>query len=104
MNGPRCCSSWSARAPDPMRFGESGQSIIRVLIVLAITQIIGWGTIGLLAVVGRQVAADLHMDISAVFAGSSVLYVVMGLCAPFLAKPFTRFGARLVMMAGSIVG
>src|SRR5450631_1855132 len=80
--GPRCCSSWPAKASDPMRLVESGQNIIGVLIVLATAQIIGWGTIGLLTVVGGQVAADLHMDITAVFAGSSVLYVVMGLCAP----------------------
>ncbi len=89
---------------EKMRFVGAGKNIFGVLFVLAITQIIGWGTIGLLAVVGRQVAADLHMDIAAVFAGSSVLYVVMGLWAPFLAKPFTRFGARWVMMAGAIVG
>ena len=78
--------------------------MLRVLIVLATTQIIGWGTIGLLAVVGGQVAADLHMDISAVFAGNSIFYVLMGLCAPILAGPFTRFGARRVMIAGTIIG
>jgi len=87
-----------------MPFPESGKSIARVLIVLAITQVIGWGTVGLLAVVGGQVAADLHMDISAVFAGNSIFYVLMGLCAPILAKPFTQFGARRVMIAGTIIG
>jgi predicted MFS family arabinose efflux permease len=75
-----------------------------VLIVLAIGQVIGWGTVGLLSVVGGQVAADLHMDITAVFAGSSIFYVLMGLWAPILAKPFTQFGARRVMIAGTIVG
>ncbi|MBR1247895.1 MFS transporter [Bradyrhizobium sp. AUGA SZCCT0169] len=83
---------------------ESGKSMFRVLVVLAITQVIGWGTIGLLAVVGGQVAADLHMDISAVFAGNSIFYVLMGLCAPVLAKPFTQFGARRVMIAGTVIG
>jgi predicted MFS family arabinose efflux permease len=82
---------------------EPNKKIFGVLVVLAITQVIGWGTIGLPAVVGRQLAADLQMDISAVFAGNSVLYVVMGLWAPFLAKPFTRFGARQVMIAGTII-
>jgi predicted MFS family arabinose efflux permease len=89
---------------EEMQFLESNKNIIRVLIVLAIAQVIGWGTVGLLAVIGRQVAVDLHMNISAVFAGVSILYVVMGLWAPFLAKAFTRFGARPVMIAGSIVG
>ena len=83
---------------------QSGKTIFRVLVVLAITQVIGWGTIGLLAVVGGQVAADLHMDISAVFAGNSIFYVLMGLCAPVLARPFTQFGARRVMIAGTIIG
>jgi len=38
-----------------------------------------------------------------VFAGTSTLYVTMGLCAPWLAKAFARHGARKVMMAGTVV-
>ena len=87
-----------------MRPPKSGKAFLRVLIVLAVTQVIGWGTVGLLAVVGTQVAADLHMDISAVFAGNSIFYVLMGLCAPVLARPFTQFGDRRVMIAGAFVG
>ena len=77
--------------------------IFRVLIVLAITQLIGWGTISLPAVIGRQFAADLDMDIAAVFAGTSVFYSAMGLASPWLAGPFTRHGARWVMMVGTLV-
>ncbi|RKF45043.1 MFS transporter [Paraburkholderia fungorum] len=73
------------------------------LVVLSVTQIIGWGTVGLPSIVGRQMASDLKMDISYVFAASSVLYVVMGLWAPFLAKVFARFGARRVMIGGTIL-
>ena len=62
--------------------------MLRVLPVLAIGQIIGWGTIGLLAVVGTQVAADLHMDISAVFAGNSIFY-----CARLRAAEKWRFSS-----------
>ena len=82
---------------------ESGRKIIGVLVVVAIGQIIGWGTVGLLAVVGREVAADLGMDITAVFAGNSIFYVATGLTAPLLARPFIRFGARRVMISGSII-
>ncbi|MBV8921435.1 MAG: MFS transporter [Bradyrhizobium sp.] len=78
-------------------------NMVVVLIVLAIGQIIGWGTIGLPAVVGRQLAADLGMDIVEVFAGTSVLYLVMGFCAPLLANAFGRHGARRVMIAGAAV-
>jgi MFS family permease len=62
--------------------------------------VIGWGTIGLPAIVGRQIVADLQIDVAAAFAGTSVLYVPMGLCAPALGAAFVRFGARRVMMAG----
>jgi predicted MFS family arabinose efflux permease len=82
---------------------ESGSKIIGILVVVAIGQIIGWGTVGLLAVVGREVAADLGMDITAVFAGNSIFYVATGLSAPLLARPFIRFGARRVMISGSII-
>jgi predicted MFS family arabinose efflux permease len=77
--------------------------LVRTLIVLALTQLIGWGTVGLVAIVGRQMADDLHMDVAAVFAGSSILYLVMGLCSPFLAKAFGRIGARRVMICGTAV-
>jgi MFS family permease len=79
------------------------KKLIGVMAILAVTQLIGWGTIGLPAIVGRDLAADLHMSLPAVFAGTSVLYVAMGLCAPWLAKAFTRHGAGRVMMAGTVV-
>jgi predicted MFS family arabinose efflux permease len=85
-----------------MPFLIHNPQIIRVLIVLAITQLIGWGTVSLPAVIGRQMAADLHMDIAAVFAGTSVFYIAMGLASPWLARPFTRYGARRVMMVGTL--
>jgi len=86
-----------------MRFLTSDSRLIGVLLVLAITQLVGWGTIGLPAIVGRDLAADLGMSLPAVFAGTSVLYVSMGLCAPWLAKSFARHGARTVMMSGTVV-
>ncbi|MDI3562209.1 MFS transporter [Bradyrhizobium sp. Arg816] len=86
-----------------MRFLKSDSRLVGVLLVLAITQLVGWGTIGLPAVIGRDLAADLGMSLSAVFAGSSVLYVTMGLCAPWLARAFARHGARKVMMVGTVV-
>ncbi|SFN33713.1 Predicted arabinose efflux permease, MFS family [Bradyrhizobium sp. Rc3b] len=86
-----------------MRFLKSDSRLIGVLLVLAITQLVGWGTIGLPAIVGRDLAADLGMSLPAVFAGTSVLYVSMGLCAPWLARSFARHGARTVMMVGTVV-
>ena len=86
-----------------MRFLKSDGRLIGVLLVLAITQLIGWGTIGLPPIVGRDLAADLGMSLPMVFAGTSTLYVTMGLCAPWLAKAFARHGARKVMMVGTVV-
>src|SRR3954469_9680262 len=86
-----------------MRFLKSDSRLIGVLLVPAITPLMGWGTIGLPAVVGRDLAADLGLSLPAVFAGSSVFYVTMGLCAPWLAKAFARHGARKVMMVGTVV-
>jgi MFS family permease len=79
------------------------RTILRTLIVLAITQLIGWGTIGLTAVIGRQVAADIDLDLALVFAGTSVLYLAMGVCSPLLARPFSELGARRVMVVGTAV-
>ena len=96
------------RHPDNTRL-DDGRSLIphpvlvRPLIVLALTQLIGWGTVGLVAIVGRQMANDLRMDVAAVFAGNSILYLMMGLCSPLLAKTFARLGARLVLICGTAV-
>ena len=43
------------------------------------------------------------MSLPAVFAGTSVLYVSMGLCAPWLARSFARHGARKVMISGTVL-
>jgi MFS family permease len=77
--------------------------ILRSLVVLAITQLIGWGTIGLTAVVGRQMAGDLDLDLAVIFAGPSVLYLAMGVCSPLLARPFSQLGGRRVMVIGTAV-
>ena len=81
----------------------SDRNIPTALAVLAITQVIGWGTLSLPAVLGRGIAVDLGLSLSAVFAGNSVLYVAIGLCSPLLARSFARHGGRRVMMVGTLV-
>ena len=56
-----------------------------VLLVLAVAQVFGWGTLGLPAIAGHRIAADLHVSLPMVFGGTSTLYVTMGLCGPLLA-------------------
>ncbi|QHP69610.1 MFS transporter [Bradyrhizobium sp. LCT2] len=100
---PQARSAPAGQATFGMRFLKTDGRLIGVLLVLAITQLIGWGTIGLPPIVGRDLAADLGMSLPMVFAGTSTLYVTMGLCAPWLAKAFARHGARKVMMVGTVV-
>ena len=73
------------------------------LVVLSVAQLIGWGAVSFPAVVSRDMAADLNIDISTVFAGTTVFYVTMGACAPFLSRLFTSIGARPVMIGGTIM-
>jgi hypothetical protein len=56
-----------------MRFLKSDSRLIGVLLVLAVSQLVGWGTIGLPAIVGRDLAADLGMSLPAVFVGTWAL-------------------------------
>ena len=87
-----------------MKPSERGQqNLFSILVVLAITQLIGWGTISLPAVIGDQLARDLALSLPAVFAGTTVMLVVTGFTAPLIANSFVRFGARLVMAAGSLI-
>jgi predicted MFS family arabinose efflux permease len=79
------------------------QSLLSILIVLAISQLIGWGTVSLPAVIGEQFARDLGLGLPAVFAGTTVMLVVTGVTSSLIATLFVKFGARLVMAAGSLI-
>ena len=82
---------------------EPETKILLPLVVLSIAQLIGWGAVGFPAVVGRDVAADLQIGMPAVFAGTTTFYVMMGACSPLLSRFFSTIGARVVMMAGTVV-
>lgn len=86
-----------------MKKSGSETGILLPLIVLSIAQLIGWGAVSFSAVVSRDMAADLDLDISTIFAGTTVFYVTMGACAPFLSRLFTSIGARPVMIGGTVL-
>lgn len=73
----------------------------RVLVVLALTQIAGWGMIGVLPVIAPRVASEFGISLSSVFLGTSVMFVAMGLAAPGAGRAFRRFGSREVMTVGA---
>jgi predicted MFS family arabinose efflux permease len=74
---------------------------IPVLLVLALTQITGWGVVGVLPVIAPRVAAEFGSTLPSVFLGTSVMYVAMGLAAPLAGRAFRRFGTRQVMALGA---
>ncbi|MGY2050728.1 MFS transporter [Methylobacterium sp. JK268] len=78
--------------------------LARPLAILAVTQVIGWGSVLLPPVIGVQMGASLGLDLPVVLAGSSLVMVVSGLASPFLGRAYARVGARAVMMAGTLVG
>ncbi|WP_246091608.1 MFS transporter [Aliirhizobium smilacinae] len=71
--------------------------------VLAITQLIGWGTtFESIGVIGRKLAPDLGLANEIVFAGLSVMMMVSALLSPLTGRLLDRHGAARVMAAGSL--
>ncbi|MFK0209307.1 MFS transporter [Agrobacterium sp. NPDC090283] len=72
-----------------------------VLFLLALTQITGWGVVSVLPVIATTVATEFRTSLPMVFIGTSVMFVAMGLAAPWTGQAFRRFGPRSVMAAGA---
>lgn len=72
-----------------------------ILCLLALTQITGWGAVGVLPVLAGAIAADLGAGLPAVFLGSSMLFAGLGLGSPLAGRAFRRFGTRQAMAAGA---
>lgn len=76
-----------------------------VFIILALTQITGWGAVGFLPVLASSIATDLRSPLPTAFMGTTIFYATMGLVAPIIGKAFQRFGAKAVMVLGaSLIG
>lgn len=72
-----------------------------VLFLLALTQIIGWGMVNILPVIATTVAKEFRTSLPMVFVGTSLMFVTMGLAAPWTGRAFRMFGARSVMAVGA---
>ncbi|MBD9598132.1 MFS transporter [Ensifer sp. ENS05] len=70
-------------------------------VILALTQITGWGAVGVLPVLAKAIATEFGTSLSAVFLGTSAMFVAMGIAAPWAGRAFLRFGTRQVMTAGA---
>lgn len=76
-----------------------------VLLILALTQVTGWGVVGVLPVIAQAIAKELETGLPAAFIGSSVMFVAMAVAAPLAGRAFRRFGTQRVMAAGAgVVG
>lgn len=75
---------------------------LRLVLVLAATQIIGWGTtFESLGVMGRIIAPDLGLPNEIVFAGISIMMVISALAGPLTGRLLDRHGAARVLATAS---
>ncbi|TLX12834.1 MFS transporter [Rhizobium sp. MHM7A] len=85
--------------PNSFRF-RSAQTVI----VLAITQLIGWGTtFDMLGVMGRIVAPDLGLANEVAFAGLTIMMIVSAIVGPATGRWLARYGAARVLSAASLI-
>jgi len=71
--------------------------------VLAITQLIGWGTtFDMLGVMGRVIAPDLGLPNEVVFSGLTIMMVVSAVAGPMAGRWLRRYGAARVLSAASL--
>lgn len=78
--------------------------VSRSIIILSITQIIGWGALFMaISVTGEAMATDLGLSRATIFLGPTVMLVLMAACAPIVGYLYRRYGARLVLAGGALV-
>ncbi len=78
-------------------------SRLRLIALLAVSQIAGWGvSFDMPGVFGRRIAADLGMSNEMAFAGLTVMMLVSGFAGPLVGRLLKRHGAARVLAAGSL--
>ncbi|MGK6315243.1 MFS transporter [Neorhizobium sp. DT-125] len=83
--------------PSPL---HSAQTIA----VLAVTQIISWGTsFDMLGVMGRVIAPDLGLPNEVIFFGLTIMMLVSALASPATGRLLDRHGAARVMATASVI-
>lgn len=79
-------------------------AITRATAVLAITQVIGWGTSFYLpGIMGRDIARELNLSTEFIFAGITIMVVTGGLLSPRVGKIFDANGTPRLMALGSVI-
>jgi predicted MFS family arabinose efflux permease len=77
---------------------------IRLIAVIAISQLAGWGTtFDMPSVLGRAMERDLGMPFEMIFLGLSVMMLTSAFAAPKIGSLLVRFGAARVLSIGSVL-
>ncbi|WP_026790742.1 MFS transporter [Pleomorphomonas oryzae] len=75
---------------------------LRLVGVLAVTQVIGWGTtFDMPGVMARKMAPDVGLSIDMTFFGLTLMMLVIGLTGPMVGEAVRRMGAARVLVLGS---
>lgn len=76
----------------------------RLIGVLALGQIVSWGTgFDMLAVLAPRIGGELAIGNEVVFAGLTIMMLISALCGPLLGRMLVRRGAAPVLTAGSVL-
>ena len=76
----------------------------RTIAVLAVTQIISWGTsFDMLGILGRVMSPDLGLANEVVFSGLTIMMLVSALAGPTTGRLLRRFGAARVLALSSVI-
>lgn len=88
----------------PPKFSTIPPGKIRLIAVIAISQLAGWGTtFDMPSVLGRAMERDLGMPFDMIFLGLSVMMMTGAFAAPKVGSLLVRFGATRVLSIGSIL-
>ena len=75
---------------------------LRLVGVLAVTQVTGWGTtFDMPGVMARHMAPDVGLTIDVSFFGLTLMMLIIGLTGPLIGKAVRRMGAARVLALGS---
>ncbi|MET3613267.1 MFS family permease [Rhizobium aquaticum] len=77
---------------------------LRLIAVLSVSQLVGWGTtFDMPSVLGRAMERDLAMPFETIFGGLTMMMVVMALASPKAGHLLVRLGAARVLAMGSVL-
>ena len=79
--------------------------VVRAVAALSFTQLIGWGaTFWLPAITGPAMAKALGLKLPMIMSGPTIMLVIMALMSWPLGSLVARYGARPIMILGSLLG